>query len=248
MYKIVIAFFIIALIWSCKKTPGEGGMAGIKGKLYSMNVYNRSDSVRSDDGENDTDVYIEYGDNSIPADRVRTSPDGSFEFKYLRKGKYRIYAYSLDTSAVNPSAEVAFYKDVEIKEKKESVEVKDFVVYKPADKNGSCSIKGRLYAKNFNSSFSYVSNSGYMPDVDVYINYGTRDGYHDRVKSDANGYFVFKNLRRGKYKIFAFCKVPVNPTTLEPRTSPNGYLEISYMVSCQDRNKEYLMDDLKVNL
>ena len=48
------------------------------------------------------DVYIIYGDDrSTYDDKMETSYDGSFEFKYLRKGKYKIFAYTKDTTGAS---------------------------------------------------------------------------------------------------------------------------------------------------
>ena len=48
----------------------------------------------------DQDVYLIYGsENTFYDDDVKTSYDGSFEFRYLQKGDYQIFAYS----DVNPA-------------------------------------------------------------------------------------------------------------------------------------------------
>ena len=60
--------------------------------------------------------------------------------------------------------------------------------------------------------------------------------------------FIFKGLKKGKYKIFAFCKVPVSPTNLEPRTSLAGFIESSVNVDCLENNKEFVLEDIKVNI
>ena len=47
--------------------------------------------------------FIIYGDkDEIYDDNAKTSYDGTFKFKNLRKGKYKIFAYSKDESSVNP--------------------------------------------------------------------------------------------------------------------------------------------------
>lgn len=45
------------------------------------------------------DVYIIYGDkDNVYDDRMKTNYDGTFEFKNLRKGSYRVFVYTLDLS------------------------------------------------------------------------------------------------------------------------------------------------------
>lgn len=47
----------------------------------------------------DEDVYIIYGDeDDIYDDNIKTNFDGTFEFNNLRKGKYKVFAYSKDES------------------------------------------------------------------------------------------------------------------------------------------------------
>ena len=61
-----------------------------------------TDKTGSNQGEYnapDYDVFIIYGDdNNISDDDVKTSYDGSFEFKNLREGNYKVFAYSEDLS------------------------------------------------------------------------------------------------------------------------------------------------------
>lgn len=45
----------------------------------------------------DERVYIIYGDEDFYSESVRTDADGTFQFKGLRKGNYRVYVFSTDT-------------------------------------------------------------------------------------------------------------------------------------------------------
>ena len=119
IFSIHLLFPIILSTSSCKKDPGEGGAATIKGKLLSANYHSQSASVGNDDGAAEEPVYIIYGDNTIPDHNEKTNYDGSFEFKYLRKGTYTIFAYSLDPDSKIP-VETIISKTVEIKDKKEN--------------------------------------------------------------------------------------------------------------------------------
>lgn len=50
----------------------------------------------------DEDVYLIYGDaDDIFDDNVKTNFDGTFKFSNLRKGDYRVFAYSKDESNVS---------------------------------------------------------------------------------------------------------------------------------------------------
>jgi hypothetical protein len=75
------------------------------------------------------DVFIIYGDaDDIYDDDTKTNYDGSFQFKNLRKGSYRVFAYTNDASS--PSGVAPVIKSVEISSNKEEVEVETIVVYK----------------------------------------------------------------------------------------------------------------------
>ena len=133
---------IVALtVASCKKPAGEGGNSSIKGKIHTRN-YNPDFSVLINqyDGA-DLDVYIIYGDDATYGNKVKSGPDGVFEFLYLRKGAYKIYVYSKDSvgtvatppySVLNPNLnapKIAVFKSVDISKRKEKVDAGTFEIY-----------------------------------------------------------------------------------------------------------------------
>jgi hypothetical protein len=131
MKLIQLQLFLICLLFisACKKEEGDGGTSSIQGKVYAK-YYNKSFTVLADSAyAPDVDVYIIYGDEVSFGDRIRTSYDGTYEFKYLRNGSYQVYAYSRDsTGAYNGqsnqySPNVAIIKQVEITKHKQTVEV-----------------------------------------------------------------------------------------------------------------------------
>lgn len=91
-----IAVFIglIAIMFSCAKEEGEGGLATITGSV-GLEVYDEvTGELLSSGPAADVRVYIVYGDNTGYDDDVRTKYDGTFKFKYLYKGNYEVYTYS----------------------------------------------------------------------------------------------------------------------------------------------------------
>ncbi|HQU99872.1 MAG: hypothetical protein JNK61_00565 [Bacteroidia bacterium] len=123
---ITAALVLTAILWqSCEKEEGEGGTSSIKGTIITRD-FNGSFPVQdySDYGAPEEDVYIIYGsEGNAIGDRVRTSFDGTFEFKYLRKGVYTIFVYSEDTNLVAPvpSGKVVIKQTVEITKNKSTV-------------------------------------------------------------------------------------------------------------------------------
>jgi len=120
---------VLFLFPSCKKTAGEGGNSSIYGTVWTED-WNSSFTVKN--GEYpaaDVDVYIIYGDNVSPDDKVETNYNGEFEFKYLRTGNYKIYVYSKDKSLQAPSGEISVVNDVTIGSKKQKVFVDKITIY-----------------------------------------------------------------------------------------------------------------------
>ena len=122
----LVAILCVVLCISCEKEPGEGGRASISGKIY-VEEYNGDCSQLRDEyyGINER-VFIIAGDDPSYFEDVRTGPDGTFWFQYLRKGKYQVYALS-DNCDV-PGETEPIILEVEIKERKQDLETQDIVV------------------------------------------------------------------------------------------------------------------------
>lgn len=120
----LVSVLFLLLFSACQKDEGVGGKATIKGKIYLKNY---TGGVLQDQYyAPDYDVYIIYGgSNTFYDDNVKTSYDGSFEFRYLRPGTYQIFAYTKDpiTGDITPVLQT-----VEINDKKEIVTLADITV------------------------------------------------------------------------------------------------------------------------
>jgi len=132
MKKIIFAALILitALTFnSCKKEAGEGGNSSITGKIWVEDYNATFTTLQGQYAGADEDVYIIYGDNTSYGDKIKASPDGSFEFKYLRKGNYTIYVYSKDKTLTSPSGKVTVKVNATISKKKETVDVGKITIY-----------------------------------------------------------------------------------------------------------------------
>lgn len=124
-FFVACLFFISIMYVSCKKGPGEGGRASIKGRVYAVN-YNSSMTIPVDSGYvGGQKVYIIYGDETAVGDNVDSNNEGAFEFLYLRKGKYKVYVF---TKVGNAQLDSAVVQEVEITEKKQVLELSDFMI------------------------------------------------------------------------------------------------------------------------
>ncbi len=130
MAKRIIFLLLIAVSFmSCEKEAGEGGTSEIRGKIY-VNKYNADMTyLLKEYYAPEEDVYIIYGDDDIYSERTRTNYDGSFIFRNLQKGKYKIFAYS--KNLVIPAGTEPIIVEVEIEDDFQTVELsKDIVIKK----------------------------------------------------------------------------------------------------------------------
>jgi hypothetical protein len=131
-YFCIMMVALILFVSACKKPAGPGGKATIKGKVYAYDYDNTQNYLISKGYSAGTKVYIVYGDDKVIGGNVTTTTDGSFEFKYLNKGKYKVFVNSVDTSykVKGNDTEVPVIKEVNISDAKKSVTLEDFVINK----------------------------------------------------------------------------------------------------------------------
>lgn len=129
IHYILLSVLFIAL-FSCEKEEGEGGKATITGKIV---IQEKSPSciLGANYAAPDKDVYIIYGtEDSIFDDDVKTNFDGTYEFKWLRKGTYTIYAYSDCECDGCLEEKEPIFQTVEIKDRKEELTVPTITIIK----------------------------------------------------------------------------------------------------------------------
>jgi len=104
-FKLILPIFVLLMVFSsCKKVEGPGGTVTIKGVIIERNHVGTSVFEYP---AADQDVYLIYGsENSFYDDDIKSSYDGSFEFRYLQKGNYQIFAYEDDNSVASGMSEV----------------------------------------------------------------------------------------------------------------------------------------------
>ena len=127
----ILAIAILTLvITSCKKPAGVGGKSSIRGAIW-VEDWNSGFTVKNGEYAGyDEDVYIIYGDDVSYSDKTKANYNGEYEFKYLRKGKYKVYVYSKDKTLVSVSSDISIVKEVEITEKKGVKTLDQIIIYK----------------------------------------------------------------------------------------------------------------------
>lgn len=125
---LILALAAAPFFTACKKEPGQGGRATIKGKIFTVDYDDTFTIIKDTFATQGENVYILYGDDNTVGDNARTSFDGTFQFEFMRTGKYRIFAVSKDTAAKTSNRTIEVMKTIEIKEKKEVYTIEDMYI------------------------------------------------------------------------------------------------------------------------
>jgi hypothetical protein len=133
-YILSIAIAAVMLFSQCQKEAGDGGLASISGvikKEVRVVLSNPSSAMAEQFPAVDQEVYIVYGDNTSPDDKVVTNYEGKFEFRGLRKGDYTIYTYSMDTAGTAAAAQspMVVKAKVKITERTQEKTLDSLVIY-----------------------------------------------------------------------------------------------------------------------
>jgi hypothetical protein len=124
-----IALFMF-MVTSCEKDPGKGGTSSITGKVYVLDYNSTFTHLNAEYYGPDEDVYIIYGNATVYDNTFKTSYDGSYRFDHLRKGNYKLFCYSKDSTGQSPSGVIPMIREVEITSNHQEVEVEDIVIVK----------------------------------------------------------------------------------------------------------------------
>lgn len=86
---------------------------GISDFIVDVETQGRNEVILQNGVIANEDIFIIYGDgDDIHDDDIKSNFDGTFKFDNLRKGSYRVFAYSEDASLTNPLTPIL--KSIEI--------------------------------------------------------------------------------------------------------------------------------------
>jgi hypothetical protein len=233
----LITGILLAASLSCSKDEGVGGTATIRGKVI-INDYNDDFSILlSEYNAAEEDVYIIYGDDKTFGDQVETNYDGTFEFNYLLPGDYTVYVYSEDSSS-SMLHDTAVIKNITISRKDDVIDAGTFVKINVLDfDDGNSTISGKMYKIEYDPATVCTlypqSDTVLAQEQEVYILYGDHEFYDDRIRTHYDGTFMFSNLIKGKYQIYAYskditCGVELIPVVRQAEiTEENQDIELS---------------------
>jgi hypothetical protein len=129
-YLFVLTCTVVIFLSSCIKDEGLGGNASIEGKVYVLDYNAEFTQKLGEYYGSDINVYIIYGNDSIYSDNFKTSYEGSYRFKHLRPGDYKVFAYSEDTTGVSEDHIFPVFKNITIIDKDQVVNLEDIVIVK----------------------------------------------------------------------------------------------------------------------
>lgn len=121
---------LVVIVSSCTKEAGEGGNSSIIGKVYVKDYNSSFSTINAEYYGADEDVYIIYGNDVSYGNKTKSSFDGSYEFKFLREGAYKIYTYSKDSTLKSQSGTIPVIQDVEITKTKQELIIPDLIIAK----------------------------------------------------------------------------------------------------------------------
>jgi hypothetical protein len=223
---------LFLVIFSCDKSPGYGGNAGITG-VVKLRRYNSDYTVlKQETVYQNADVYIVFNDGEGYGDKVKTSYDGSFNFNHLVPGNYKIYVYSNDTTMVS-TGQIPVMVDAKISKRKELVNVGVIKVADNKALTGNASITGKVIASKLGASYAAIHEKVYMTDMTDSMN-------TNYVFTDYNGVYVFDNLPIGNYKVYVYSR-----NLNVPATPP--YLLIDTIVNVVKNNDKLKFIDFNIN-
>lgn len=207
------------LLFSCINQEGEGGTSSVQGYVYKILHHDDVFNFNTDTFPAvKTDVYIIYGDDAVYSDKMETSHDGFFQFRYLTKGTYRIYAFS----SFPDGRKEAVYDTIFVN-RGGIVTTNDMYIHegKMLDKSY---IKGTLLARYYNKGSQLTD---YIPAIGerVYIRKKGSLYHFDDTRAGLEGIFMFQKLDVGIYEVFALTendKEVVSPVIYEVSVTEKG--------------------------
>ncbi len=204
------AFLLIALLGmltvSCDKSEGLGGTGSIAGVIVEHFYNDDYSELLTSTPAVDEEVFILFGSDQTPGDRVNTGTSGDFRFDYLYPGTYQIYYRSDDSTTIVEDEWHMMQVSLESGEK---------VVLGNLEKatkldwdDGAAVISGVVKKIKYDNDSKWpnlvVEYMDFAHEHEIYITYGNHTFVDDRVRTQDNGYFEFKNLIPGKYRIFLY--------------------------------------------
>jgi hypothetical protein len=204
--KLFIAGSLMAAVLflsSCTK-EGPGGNATITGKV-TVQLFDRGYRVMQGSyPAADEDVFIVYGTGDDVSNDTKTGPEGTFEFRFLTKGTYKIFVYTKDPLSF-PSGIRTVEKEVTLSSNKSKVDAGELIIRKSVDVNdGHALLHGKVYQVNWSKNYDSIIDTTFAYEAPVYLVYEDDATYSERKRVLDNGTVTFPNLIMGRYRVIVY--------------------------------------------
>ncbi|HER07663.1 MAG TPA: hypothetical protein ENO20_02030 [Bacteroides sp.] len=193
---------------SCTKTEGEGGTGSISGTLMEHFYNDDYSQLIHTAPAVDEDIFIHYGEDLALGDRIRTGATGGFRFDFLYPGSYSVFYLTQDSTAGIMNEEVAKLVEVEL-DRGGEVDLGELVRLTTLDfDDGQAVIKGVVklidYVDDSRWPNLVVDFIAYAYEQEVYLTYGNHTFYDERIRTQHDGSFEFRNLIPGDYLVVLY--------------------------------------------
>ena len=195
-------FFLpfLLLFFSCNKDEGFGGSSSLEGYVYHIEHSAANFSFKVDTFPAlDKEVFLEFGDDINPGERIRTGRGGYYRFDYLRKGNYTVYAISDSVD----SRKEAVFKTVKVTG---NINKADTIFIHTGKAYGTSMIKGSVHALFYDKT--RLIDEGPAVDADVYINHYGEEMFFERIRVGDQGIFIFERILPGVYEVWVTSEDP----------------------------------------
>ncbi len=116
-HSLWLGFLALVMLSSCEEGPG--GTGGITG-LVMAREYDLYGNIFAEYPAGEQRVFLVFGQDSVIGEETRTHFSGRYQFDFLRKGHYSIYAYSYCSTC--PGLQEVSLSEVEINKSGELVQ------------------------------------------------------------------------------------------------------------------------------
>jgi len=202
------ALLLAAFPVSCSNEEGLGGTGSISGSVTEYFYNDDYTDLIYQLPAVDEEVFILFGDEESPGERVTTGLAGEFRFEFLYGGTYHIYFRSEDSTGI-PDDGWGKVIDVEL-ENGEDRDLGELVKLNTLDyDDGDATITGLVKVIKYEEgSTVLVEYVDYAREHEVYLVYGDHVQYDERVRTGYDGRFAFSGLIPGDYLVFLYSEDP----------------------------------------
>lgn len=228
----LLAAFAGLFMISCEKDEGFGGTGSISGTIIEYFYSDDFSELIHTSPAIDEEVFIIFGNDNTPGERVNTGSSGDFRFDYLYPGAYQIYYRSQDSTKIPDDEWRVMEIDLDRGQELDLGEIEK--VNRLDYDDGSAVISGVVRKTKYDKDSRWpnlvIEYIDFAHEHEVYITYGNHTFYDDRIRTQDDGYFEFKNLLPGKYRVFLYS---------EDVTKVTEHVVLEFDVSITEPDQEY---------